>query len=167
MLQLLEAHRDRFSVEDLNNVYQYVKNHCIRRINLGDEVYRERLFGIYQNILADERLMRHDYLALGNTRNIVTLGLPAAGSLVADFIELHLHHLPPNERDNAHTYNSTVCVTTGSNTARAVKLLQTVEFTDLYYQLDARSILLKVYFETYESNRCYTISRHSRSSCPQ
>ena len=46
LLQLLEAHRDRFSVEDLNNVYQYVKNHCIRRINLGDEVYRERLFGI-------------------------------------------------------------------------------------------------------------------------
>ena len=31
-----------------------------------------------------------------------------------------------------------------------LKYLQEVEFTDLYYQLDSKSILLKVYFETDE-----------------
>ena len=66
---------------------------------------------------------------------------------MADFIELHLHHLPPNERDNAHTYNSAMLCYYRKQYRQAVKLLQTVEFTDLYYQLDARSILLKVYFE--------------------
>ena len=152
LLQLLDAHRDRFSVEDLNNVYQYVKNHCIRRINLGDEIYRERLFSIYKNILADERLMRHDYLSPWEYKNIVTLGLRLRQEAwVADFIERHLHHLPPHERDNAHTYNSAMLCYYRKQYRQAVKLLQTVEFTDLYYQLDARSILLKVYFETYEA----------------
>jgi hypothetical protein len=152
LLQLLEAHRDRFSVDDLNNVYQYVKNHCIRRINLGDEGYRERLFGIYRNILVDDRLMHHDYLSPWEYKNIVTLGLRLRQEAwVADFIERHLHRLPPHERGNAHTYNSAMLCYYRKQYRQAVRLLQSVEFTDLYYQLDARSILLKVYFETYET----------------
>jgi hypothetical protein len=146
---LLEESKQQFPVEDLNDMYQYVKNYCIKMINLGHDRYRQQLFGIYKAILYDARLMNHEYLSQWEYKNIVTLGLRLKENRwVNDFIRRFINYLAPHERKNALTYNSAMLGYHEGNYRQTVKLLREVEFSDLYYALDARSLLMKVYFET-------------------
>ena len=79
--------------------------------------------------------MNHGDFSPWEYKNIVTLGLRLQEEKwVREFIRKYLNFLPVDERANALTYNSAMLSYYHKN-------------TDLYYQLDARSILLKVYFE--------------------
>ncbi len=66
---------------------------------------------------------------------------------VRAFLDRELRRLPEKERSNAQRYNlGNYFFHTGQYHA-AIRIFQQVEFSDLYYQLDVRAILLKVYFE--------------------
>jgi len=146
---LLEESKHLFPVEDMIDMYQYVKNYCIKMINMGNDGYRQKLFRIYKNILADTRIMNHGHLSQWEFKNIVTLGLRLKEvKWVGDFIRRYIHYLAPHERKNALTYNSAMLGYHEKNYRQTLKLLREVEFSDLYYALDSRSILMKVYFET-------------------
>lgn len=151
IIAVTNENRNKLAVEDLNNIYQYAKNFCIRKINSGEDKYRMILFDLYKSILKNKRLMKHDYLSPWEFKNIVTLGLRLKeGEWVKNFISGFINHLPPQERKNALTYNTAMFYYYMKNYKFVLKYLQEVEFTDLYYQLDSKSILLKVYFETDE-----------------
>jgi len=149
---LLEDSKHLFPVEEMSDMYQYVKNYCIKMINMGNDGYRQKLFRIYKNILSDVRLMNHGYFSQWEYKNIVTLGLRLKEiKWVGDFIRRYIHYLAPDERKNALTYNTAMLGYHEKNYRQTVKLLREVEFSDLYYALDARSLLMKVYFETDDS----------------
>ena len=118
-------------------------------INTGNDGYRKVLFDIYKTILRNRRMMKKGEFSPWEYKNIVTLGLRLQEEKwIQEFIHKYLNYLPTEERANAFTYNSAMLCYYQKNFRQTLKLLQAVEFTDLYYQLDARSILLKVYFET-------------------
>ena len=153
IISITNENRNKLAVEDLNNIYQYAKNFCIRRINSGEDRFRLILFDLYRSILKNKRLMKHDYLSPWEFKNIVTLGLRLKeADWVRNFISGFINHLPPHERKNALTYNTAMFYYYMKNYKFVLKYLQEVEFTDLYYQLDSKSILLKVYFETDEQD---------------
>ncbi len=56
-----------------------------------------------------------------------------------------------SERENAYTYNLANVYFNSGEYSRSLKLLQQVEFSDVYYQSDSKSILLKTYFELEET----------------
>ena len=148
VVKLINQSNTKFPIPDLNNTYQYVKNFCIRMINTGNDGYRKILFELYKTILSNKRIMNHGDFSPWEYKNIVTLGLRLQEEKwVREFIRKYLNFLPVDERANALTYNSAMLSYYHKNFRQTLKLLQAVEFTDLYYQLDARSILLKVYFE--------------------
>lgn len=147
--ELLREYQNQISVAELNNIYQYQKNFSIRMINRGFDQYRNVLFETYKSILANKRLMKHDYFSQWEFKNIVTLGLRLKEKLwVKNFIPKYINSLAPSERKNALTYNMAMWYYYDKNYHFVLKHLREVEFSDLYYQLDSRSILLKVYFET-------------------
>ena len=151
ILVLTQEHQSILSIEDLKNIYQYEKNFCIRRINKGEDNYRHILFNLYKTILANKRIMNHEYFSQWEFKNIVTLGLRLKeGEWTKNFISKYINFLPPSERKNALTYNTAMLYYYNKSYKFVLKYLQEVEFTDLYYQLDSKSILLKVYFETDE-----------------
>ena len=151
IISITNEFRNKLAVEDLNNIYQYAKNFCIRRINSGEDNFRLILFDLYKSILKNKRLMKHDHLSPWEFKNIVTLGLRLKeDEWVKDFISRFINFLPPHERKNALTYNTAMLYYFKKNYKFVLKYLQEVEFTDLYYQLDSKSILLKVYFENDE-----------------
>jgi hypothetical protein len=151
VLALTNEHQRELSIEDMNNIYQYEKNFCIRKINKGEDNYRQILFDLYKTILSSKRIMDHDYFSQWEFKNIVTLGLRLKeGGWVKNFISKYINFLPPHERKNALTYNTAMLYYYKKSYKFVLKYLQEVEFTDLYYQLDSKSILLKVYFETDE-----------------
>src|SRR6185436_12065335 len=48
---LLKNHANLFPPPELSDMYQYVKNYCVKKINQGDAAYQRRLFEIYKTML--------------------------------------------------------------------------------------------------------------------
>lgn len=149
---LLKQHETNFTLGELREMYQYVLNYCIKKINLGNINWQKTLFEIYKITIENKVLMSEGHLSHWDYKNIVTISLRQKEyDWAKTFIEKQKKFLLPAERENAFIYNlSNVFFATGDY-SKSLKLLQQVEFSDVYYQLDSKSILLKTYFELEET----------------
>lgn len=145
---LLSVHQSIFRRDELRDLYQYLMNYCIKKLNQGNTSYVQRLFEIYQALLPGRIIFTGDYLSQWDFKNIVTIGLRCqANEWVDHFIETYSGSLPPSDRHNAVLYNRAYFYYATGEYKKALGTLQEVDFTDLYYQLDSRAILLKCYYE--------------------
>jgi hypothetical protein len=142
------AHGHLFHARELSSCYAYLKNYCIRRMNTGDQRYAAVLFGIYKSYLSSPELIRTGYLSQFEFKNIVSLSLRLKEyDWCRDFIRKYSYHLAPGEKQNAVTYNTAYFHFMKGNFRQAIRMLREVTFSDVVYQLDARVILLKSYYE--------------------
>ncbi|MEO8146309.1 MAG: hypothetical protein ABI723_01665 [Bacteroidia bacterium] len=146
---LLKQFEEQVSKTELFEMYQYLMNYCIRKINSGKQEYLKKLFEIYKTILANKVIMQNDVLSQWDFKNITTIALRLKEfAWTKKFIDEYQNHLPKGEQNNAVIYNTANLHFQKAEFSKALKLLRDVEFTDLVYQLDTRSMLLKIYFET-------------------
>ncbi|RMF28924.1 MAG: hypothetical protein D6765_05255 [Bacteroidetes bacterium] len=134
--------------EELQNVYNYLQNYCIEQINKGVEGFLERLFAIYRRQLDRDLLLVDGFLPEWHYKNIVTTALRLREHRwVRSFLEDWHERLPPDSRDNAYRYNLAAYYYTTGQLEKVLPLLVQVEFTDLRYNLDAKALLLRTYFD--------------------
>jgi hypothetical protein len=146
---LLKKHEASFSQEELRELYQYPLNFCVRMINTGKMEFLQKIFEIYKVVIANNVLLPGGMLSQWDFKNIITTSLRLKEFSWADkFIHSYKIYIPEKERKNAFTYNQANLYFHMNEFSKALKLLRNVEFTDLVYQLDTRSMLLKIYFET-------------------
>ena len=139
-------------------MYVYAKNYCIRKINHGDIEYIRELFDLYKVMLKDRIIFKDNYLSQFDYKNIVYLGLRISEfDWVQQFIVKYNEHLDPAIRANAYTYNMAYFHFFQNNYDEVLTLLRSVEFTDFYYHLDSKSLLLKTYFELEESEAFFSL----------
>jgi hypothetical protein len=148
LLDLLLQHERKISLRQLREIYQSAMNYCIKKINKGNSGYFKTLFEIYKVILPKKILMRGGFLPQFDYKNIVTISLRMKELAWArTFIEEYKPALRKEDRENAYLYNLAHWHFHNREYSKALSLFQRVKFTDIYYQLDTRSILLKTYFE--------------------
>ena len=146
--KLVSRHKDIIEVSELKEIYQYIKNFCIRKINEGRTDYTEKLYKIYKDILSNEKLMRSEYLSQFEFKNIVSIGIRLKENKWSRwFIDKYINYTRPEERSNVFKYNMAFWYFHSGEFKRAIKSVRDVEFTDVVYQLDSRVILLKSYYE--------------------
>jgi hypothetical protein len=77
-----------------------------------------------------------------------------------NFITEFKNRLPEESRSNAYIYNLANYYYETKDYKKSVKMLRDVEFTDVFYNLDAKSMMLKIFFERdeEESFRALTAS---------
>jgi hypothetical protein len=137
-----------FPVGELKELYQYIKNYCIKKINSSYPEYIKILFDIYKEMLADKRLMRHDYFSQWEFKNVVNISLRLnEKEWCKSFIPKYINYLKPAERRNALTFNLAYMHFINGNFKEAIKRLKDVEFTDVFYKVDSKVILMKCYYE--------------------
>lgn len=151
LLELLEEHRESFNDSEVFDMYIYAKNYCIVKINRGHADYTRQLFEFYRTILNNRIIYKNGQLNQWDFKNIVTLGLRLDEfTWTGKFIEQYAPDLPIQDRDNAYSYNMANLEFSRANYDRTMTLLQEVEFTDVYYHLDSKTLLLKTYYEKEE-----------------
>lgn len=90
----------------------------------------------------DGWLLQWDY------KNIVSASLKAGEvEWCQQFIENSKDKIAPEFRENAYTYNLASFHFEQKDYGRALTLLQEVEFSDVFYALGSRVILMKSYYE--------------------
>lgn len=140
-----------FPVREQKDIYQYLKNYCIRKINSGQSEFLSELFHIYELQLANKKLLRHNYLTQWEFKNIVSVALRIGKTKwCKTFIAQHKRYLPTDEQKNASVYNSANIAFHDKEYRQALKYFSQSEFKEPFYQLDVRAIQLKIFFETDE-----------------
>ncbi|MEM9984436.1 MAG: hypothetical protein AAF804_05010 [Bacteroidota bacterium] len=148
LVNLLYEHDRLFPRDEAYSMYAYAQNYCIRRINQGDGQYLQAIFSLYQRMLENELILNQGVLAHEHYKNITTVGLRTRQfEWVKDFLDKYRHRLHPDYRLNAYNYNLAVFHYEQQQYREAMKLLNSVNFTDIFYHLSAKSTLLKIYYD--------------------
>jgi len=149
LMEIFKAHGSTFPKPELREMFGYASNFCIKQINTGRSEFLPILIDLYRWALSigaffsiDGWLLQWDY------KNIVSANLKAGEfDWCLDFIETYKEKIAPAYRENAYTYNLASYHFEQQDFRQALRLLQTVEFSDVFYALGSRVILLKSYFE--------------------
>jgi hypothetical protein len=147
--KLLAQHYLLFPKTDAQNMYAFAINFCIRKINFGNLNYVKELLALYQQMLKVKLLENEaGMLSQFDYKNVVTVGLRAAETRwTAKFINEYKNHLPEEVRQNAYTFNLAKLFFYRKEYDKVLSLLQNVDYTDIFYQLDSKATLMKVYYE--------------------
>ncbi len=135
-------------------LYSYAQNYCIRQINRGRSEFLQRLFELYQRLLDNRLILEEDgQVAHWNYKNITTVALRLKNfQWVTSFLEEYKHYLEEDLRESVYHYNLAAAKYEQKHYNEALRLLQQTNFTDIYYDLSARSMILKIYYELEEED---------------
>lgn len=148
LMAILHTGVSSFHLVERREIYGYAINFCIQQINRGKNHYLTGMLDLYQQALDDETLLHEGWLSQWDYKNIVSAGLKAGRyGWCEQFIEGYKAKVEPTARDNAYTYNLASLHYEQGNYKQALKLLQHVEFSDQFYHLGSKVILLKSYYE--------------------
>ncbi|MEL6134536.1 MAG: hypothetical protein AAFR59_14345, partial [Bacteroidota bacterium] len=147
--QLLDIHAGNFFPNDAYGMYVYALNYCVRQINRGQDRFREEIFQLFQKLLERELLIANGYLLHSHYNNICNVGLSLKKyEWVNDFLLRYKKRLHPDYQENAYNYNLSVFYYEQKAFGKAMKLLQQVEFTNIFYHINAKNLLLRIFYET-------------------
>lgn len=130
------------------DLFILAQNHCIRMVNSGQEEYFQELFDLYEAMLRQE-LIQHDAVQFPPAfKNIVSVALRLkAFDWVEQFITTHADYLEPTYREDYLNYNLARVYFEQHNYDETQNCLMKVQYKDFFIGLNARMLLLKVYYE--------------------
>lgn len=146
--QSLENHLALFPKQELGHIYIYFMNYCISRINKGDSTFLKEVFKLYKAQLAQGLLYEDGFLSEWDYKNIVTTAIRLRElKWVFAFIEEYKHRLPADARENAYRFNLAAYHYANGTYGEVLNLLTRVEYSDLRYNLSAKALLLRTYYD--------------------
>ncbi|WP_367389256.1 hypothetical protein [Lewinella sp. LCG006] len=147
-LAIFQENEHCFRLQELTAIYNYLQNFCIAQINRNELPFLRELFGLYNAQLARQLLHEGGYLIEWHYKNIVTAAL-RLGELawVDHFIETQKDALAPAAAENAYRFNKAAYCHAVGEFGKVLELLTQVEYSDLRYNLGAKALLLRTYYE--------------------
>ncbi|MCB0636935.1 MAG: hypothetical protein KDC54_09985 [Lewinella sp.] len=146
-----QDHEQHFGPDETATIYNYFQNFCIGRINQNEAGFLRELFQLYRAQLDRGLLMEDGYLVEWHYKNIVTTAL-RLGELdwTEGFIEGYKQQLSPAAADNAYRFNLAALRHAQGDYGKVLELLTRVEYSDLRYNLGAKALLMRTYYELEE-----------------
>jgi len=149
---LLNKNHKYFPKLELKYLYLVAINFCIKQHNAGNGGHFTReAFNLYKEGLRGGAFLENGFLTRFTYKNIVS----AANYLkefewVEKFIYEYKEFLDPVWKEDTFNYCLAIMFYSMPNYDKAMKLLQTTEFKDKFLQLNARILLIKMYFHLKE-----------------
>lgn len=158
VVQHLSNQQKHLPREELKNIYNYLQNYCIQKINTGETRFLQEIFQLYQVQLDQRLLLEDDQLSEWHYKNIVTTALRLdALDWVYTFIEDYREQLPESARTNAYRFNLAAYHYAAKEYDKVLDLLSQVEYSDLRYSLGAKALLLRTYYDLGEYSALYSL----------
>lgn len=140
----------QFPVQEARDLLLMAINHCIRRINRGEKAAIAQILtfyelGLEQKLFHDERRHLSQY-----TYNNILMAIIAQEDWqrAERFLEEYKDQLAPAHREAVYRYNRAVFLFRGGDYDAAQVLLRELRFNDPRYNLEARRMLLRIYYES-------------------
>ncbi len=147
---------NQFEKSEAQQIYAFAQNYCISKCNRGNSHFWKELFDIYVNSLENNVIDADGELAPWHFKNIVGIALRLKEfDWTENFINSYQHKLPSSFKNNAVTYNLAHVYYYQKKYNKVLELLQAVEYEDIFYTLDSKSMLLTTYYELGEIEPLY------------
>ncbi len=148
----LQNERTKLEPEITSELFYQALNYCVRQIRAGHRSFANRLLNLYRTGLEAGYLLENGSLSPWNYKNIVKLGL-GLGQLdwVEEFVTDYTPQLPLEAQADARHFNLADIAYHRRNYDSAIIHLHQTEFTDIHYALGAKTMLIKIYYETGEA----------------
>ena len=169
LIPILNKYIHYFTMVEKKSIYDYAQNFCINKINLGESEFLLEVFNLYQKQMENDLLLEDGYLLEWHYKNIVSTGLRLKKyDWTKKFLEDQKKQLNPASLQNAYRYNLAAYSYEIGDYSRVLELLVKLDFTDVRYNLGAKSILVRTYFDLSEyealSSHCHAfkvfLNRH-------
>ncbi len=135
-------------IEDVEYLYYSAINFCIRNLNKGISKYRRETFELYRTVLEQGYLTKEGKLSRFAYNNIVSTGLSLGEfDWLENFIYEYKSMIDPRYRESNFTYNLAKLNFAQKNYDEAMKLLVQIDERDLLLNLDAKAMLIRIYYE--------------------
>lgn len=158
LLEQLQHYSHLFKQKEQRDMFVFAQNYCIKRINGGYDGAIEQMFDLYQMMVDKKLIYEGKYVSQPDFKNIITVGLRLNKiEWVEQFIEGFKNDLNPEFAENATTYSQAWIHFSRKEYDKSRRMLLKVEFNDVYYHLDSKSLLLKVYYEMNEFDAFFSL----------
>lgn len=148
---LLDDIKEKFSQKETKEIFYGAINYCVRKIRTGNREYAEQLLKLYEKGLEKEVLLEDGVLSRFTFKNYVKLGLGLSKfDNVRDFVTNNYKRLPNQFREESLYFSLADLYYHIKDYDKALIHLNQVDFSDIYYVLGAKVMLLKIYYEKSE-----------------
>ncbi|MEM7368926.1 MAG: hypothetical protein AAF587_10045 [Bacteroidota bacterium] len=151
--QLFLSSFAQFSPIEKQNILQSLINYTIQQGNQGQRPFVRENFELYQFGLSKQLFLEQGILDDMIYLSIVNIALRVGeSSWCLDFIQSHHSLLPEGKQKDAHALATALWHYRQQQTGETIQLLRQLDFKNVYYQIQARVLLIKVYVETIQQD---------------
>ncbi len=148
LIQNIDKH---FHTTEMRTLYVAALNYCVGKANRGKVEFSRRLFNLYHKGLELGYLLENGLVSRYTFGNAVGAALRNKEFGWAEkFIDDFQHHLEEKERNSIVNFNQSRVYFEKGEYSQAQQLLTQFEYDDMLFNLIAKTMLLKIYFETDE-----------------
>jgi hypothetical protein len=149
---ILEHNWQQFPADEMHGLYLLAINFCIKKINRGDRQFEREVLGIYKIGLENRLLFENNQLSPYTYKNAMMAALKVGEmGWASQFLDDYKPFLASNDREMIYKYNKALYFFRNNDYNSAMQLLQTVNLKEVLFNLDARRLLARIYFELKEN----------------
>ena len=139
---------DAFPKIEIREAYINAINFCASQINSGNKNFIKEAFYLYKNGIEKNIFMENNLLSRWTFKNAIVVGLKLKEfEWVENFIENYNQYLEEKHRESFLYFNYAMLHYEKGNYKKVLEVIQKYEFTDILVNLNAKIILVKVYYE--------------------
>ena len=151
LIQLIELHSEHIEEAEKRLIYLYAINFCARKIRQGKDEYVPIVLNLYLRGIRDRSLFEDEYLSHWTYTNVVKLFLRQKEFEQAEaFIKMYSDNLSPQSREDALHFNLAELYYQKEEYGEVLSHLSQLNFSDLFYHMGSRTVLIKTYYESEE-----------------
>jgi hypothetical protein len=151
LLQILQSPDQYFVAHEARGTILLAVNCCIRRINAGRLDYLENVLNLYEIGLKQGVFFEGGFLSRFTYNNIIVAALRLKRyDWAQQFALQYADRIDPTYREGTKAYNLALIAYQQGRHNDALDLLQQITKNDKLHQLDARRMLLRIYYDLHE-----------------
>lgn len=153
-----------FPNDEAKDIFLMAISYCIERINKGHISYTRELFNFYKKGFEGSILIENNAITIYTFRNVVTVGLKLEeDKWVLNFIQNYNKYIDEEYRDSITNYCMAMVSINKKDYSKAMRLLATTEIKDVFIHLNAKTMLLKMYYELDEADALESLLESMRT----
>jgi hypothetical protein len=164
-----------FPEYEQKEIYYTAISYCVNKVNKGDFSFQEETYLIYKETIEKNKLFLGGDLSPSDFRNVVFFALRVNEfDWTENFIHEYAEYLDPRYRDNAVEFSLARLEFYRKNYGKVLDHLNKVNYEDVWYNLNAKTLQLAAYYELdeYDALESLTLSykmyiRREKSITPE
>ena len=158
--RLIQKHNQVIPSIEKQHIYSYAINYCGRQIKFNNRInyYANQCLNLYLEGIQQEFFFINGYLSPWNFKNVVKLAVNLKKyDWTATFIQEYYKKLAPEFQEDALHFNLADLAYRRQNYKDAQYHLLLVEYSDVFYTVGAKTMLLKIYYENDEQEPLFSL----------